>query len=154
VYYQSITPKIAQSRANKDMLALRRYFRYSIGILVATFILGGAAIALLGNWGLNLIGSETKFLPTTMLCVMLLVNLLEHNHATAAGFISADNRIPFFIPSLLSGVGTIILLWFFLSVLHWGIWGMILAPGFAQLVYQNWKWPSMIIREFIIHTHC
>lgn len=154
VYYQSITPKIAQSRANKDIGALRRYFIYSIGILVGTFIVGGIAIATLGHWGLNLIGSETQFLPTTMLCVMLLVNLLENNHATAAGFISADNRIPFFIPSLLSGVGTIILLWFFLSVLHWGIWGMILAPGFAQLVYQNWKWPSMIIREFIIHTHC
>jgi O-antigen/teichoic acid export membrane protein len=147
VYYQSITPKIAQSRANKDMLALRRYFRYSIGILVATFILGGAAIALIGNWGLHLIGSETKFLPTTMLCVMLLVNLLEHNHATAAGFISADNRIPFFIPSLLSGAGTIVLLWFFLSILRWGIWGMILAPGIAQLVYQNWKWPSAVIKE-------
>ena len=154
VYYQSITPKIAQSRANKDIGALRRYFIYSIGILVGTFIVGGIAIATLGNWGLNLIGSETQFLPTTMLCVMLLVNLLENNHATAAGFISADNRIPFFIPSLLSGAGTIILLWSFLSVLHWGIWGMILAPGFAQLVYQNWKWPSMIIREFIIHTHC
>ena len=147
VYYQSITPKIAQSRANKDMGALRRYFRYSIGILVATFILGGAAIALLGNWGLNLIGSETKFLPTTMLCIMLIINLLENNHATAAGFISADNRIPFFIPSLLSGMGTIILLWLFLSVFHWGIWGMILAPGIAQLVYQNWKWPYAVVKE-------
>ncbi len=148
VYYQSLTPKIAQCRANKDMIALRCYFNYSIGILVATFILGGATIALLGNWGLTLIGSETKFLPTAMLCVMLLINLLENNHATAAGFISADNRIPFFIPSLVSGAGTVLLLWLFLSVLGWGVWGMILAPGIAQLVYQNWKWPSVVIKEF------
>jgi hypothetical protein len=27
------------------------------------------------------------------------------------------------------------------------LWGMILAPGLAQLVYQNWKWPSVIIKE-------
>ena len=75
VYYQYITPKIAQGRANKDMGALRRYFIYSIGILVGTFIVGGLVIATLGNWGLNLIGSETQFLPTTMLCIMLIINL-------------------------------------------------------------------------------
>lgn len=150
VYYQSQTPKIAQSRANKDTAALRRYFLYSIEILVTTFIIGGSAIVLLGNWGLNLIGSETNFLPTTLLCTMLVVSLLETTHSTAAGFISADNRIPFFIPSLLSGVGTILLLWLFLSVINLGIWGMVLAPGIAQLVYQNWKWPTMVIKELNI----
>lgn len=150
VYYQSITPKIAQSRANKDVIKLKHYFVCSIGILVATFLLGGAAIAFLGNWGLNMIGSETKFLPTIMLCVMLLVYLLETNHSIAAGFISADNRIPFFIPSLLSGLGTVVLLWLFLSIFKWGVWGMILSQGIAQLVYQNWKWPSMVIKELNI----
>ena len=69
---------------------------------------------------------------------------------TENGFISADNRIPFFIPSLLSGVGTILLLWLFLSVINLGIWGMVLAPGIAQLVYQNWKWPTMVIKELNI----
>ena len=150
VYYQSITPKIAQSRANKDVIKLKYYFVCSIGILVATFLLGGAAIAFLGNWGLNMIGSETKFLPTIMLCVMLLVYLLETNHSIAAGFISAHNRIPFFIPSLLSGLGTVVLLWLFLSIFKWGVWGMILSQGIAQLVYQNWKWPSMVIKELNI----
>ena len=150
VYYQSITPKIAQSRANKDVIKLKYYFVCSISILVATFLIGGAAIAFLGNWGLNMIGSETKFLPTIMVCVMLLVYLLETNHSIAAGFISADNRIPFFIPSLLSGLGTVLLLWLFLSIFKWGVWGMILSQGIAQLVYQNWKWPSMVIKELNI----
>lgn len=150
VYYQSITPKIAQSRANKDVIKLKYYFVCSISILVATFLIGGAAIAFLGNWGLNMIGSETKFLPTIMLCVMLLIYLLETNHSIAAGFISADNRIPFFIPSLLSGLGTVLLLWLFLSIFKWGVWGMILSQGIAQLVYQNWKWPSMVIKELNI----
>lgn len=150
VYYQSITPKIAQSRANKDVIKLKYYFICSVGIMVTTFVLGGATIVFLGNWGLNIIGSETKFLPTIMLCVMLLVYLLETNHSIAAGFISADNRIPFFIPSLLSGLGTVVLLWLFLSIFKWGVWGMILSQGIAQLVYQNWRWPSMVIKELNI----
>ena len=37
--------------------------------------------------------------------------------------------------------------WIFLSPLHMGIWGLILAPGIAQLAYQNWKWPSVVIKE-------
>ena len=147
VYYQSNVPKIAQNRACKNIPALRRYFVYSICISCVTFIIGGIIITTLGNWLLNLIHSETELLPIGMVCTLLCVYLLGKNHAIAAGFISADNRIPFFIPSLLSGAGTIILLGLFLSVFHWGIWGMILAPGIAQLVYQNWKWPSMVIKE-------
>jgi hypothetical protein len=59
----------------------------------------------------------------------------------------ADNRIPFFIPSLASGAATLILLWLFLGPLHLGVLGLILAPGCAQLAYQNWKWPSVVIKE-------
>ena len=82
-----------------------------------------------------------------MLIVMLIISTLEHNHAQSAGFIMADNKIPFFIPSLVSGAATVLLLWIFLGPLHWGIWGLILAPGIAQLAYQNWKWPSVVIKE-------
>ena len=59
----------------------------------------------------------------------------------------ADNKIPFFIPSLLSGAATVILLVVFLWRMDMGLWGMILAPGIAQLAYQNWKWPSVVIKE-------
>ena len=116
--------------------------------MLTVYIVGGIAWIFLGNWALDLIHSQTHFLPTAMLTVMLLISLLEHNHAQSAGFIMADNRIPFFIPSLLSGAATVILLWIFLSPLQMGVWGLILAPGFAQLAYQNWKWPSVVIKEF------
>ena len=152
VYYQSITPKIAQSRAQGDIPTLKVLFAKSTYIFLATCIVGGAIIITLGNWGLQLIGSETKFLPTEMLSILLCVNLLGKNHAIAAGFISADNRIPFFLPSLISGAGPILLLWIFMSFFHWGIWGMLLAPGLVQLVYQNWRWPSMVIKELYCHT--
>lgn len=147
VMYQSFTPKLAQCRVERDMTTLRRYYIYSVGSLLAVYIAGGLCWVLLGNWALGLIHSQTMFLPTSMLCVMLLISALEHNHSVSAGFIMADNKIPFFIPSLVSGAATVFLLWLFLSPLHMGVWGLILAPGIAQLAYQNWKWPSVIIRE-------
>ena len=147
VFYQSYLPKLAQCRAENDLQGLRRYYLLCTGSLVAVFAVGGLAWILLGNWALDLIGSQTHFLPAAMLLAMLIISSLEHNHAVSAGFIMADNKIPFFIPSLVSGAATIVLLFIFLSPLQMGIWGMILAPGLAQLAYQNWKWPSVVIKE-------
>lgn len=147
VFYQSYLPKLAQCRTENNLSGLKRYYWQCTGSLIAVYAAGGIAWLLLGNWALDLIHSQTHFLPTAMLSVMILISLLEHNHAQSAGFIMADNRIPFFIPSLLSGAATVLLLWIFLSPFHMGVWGLILAPGIAQLAYQNWKWPSMVIKE-------
>lgn len=147
VFYQSYTPKLAQCRAENDLQTLKRYYLLCIGSLWLIFIGGGAVWVFFGNPVLSLIHSQTYFLPTTLLCVMLFINALEQNHAVSAGFIMADNKIPFFIPSLLSGAATIVLLWLFLGPMHLDMWALILAPGLAQLAYQNWKWPSVVIKE-------
>ena len=147
VFYQSYLPKLAQCRTENNINGLRRYYLLCTGSLLAVFVVGGIAWIFLGEWALNLIGSQTQFVPTTMLMVMLIISVLEHNHAVSAGFIMADNKIPFFIPSLVSGAATILLLWIFLGPLDMSLWGLILAPGFAQLAYQNWKWPSVVIKE-------
>ncbi len=147
VFYQSYLPKLAQCRAENDLNGLKRYYILCTGSLLAVYAVGSVAWIFLGNWALDLIQSQTHFVPTAMLMVMLLISTLEHNHAVSAGFIMADNKIPFFIPSLVSGAATVVLLWVFLSPLHMGIWGLILAPGIAQLAYQNWKWPSVVIKE-------
>lgn len=147
VPYQSFMPKLAQFRAENNLAELRRYYLWCTASLWAIYFVGGIAFVFLGDWALDIIHSQTHFVPTIMLCVMLLISTLEHNHAQSAGFIMADNRIPFFVPSLVSGSATVLLLWIFLSPLNLGIWGLILAPGVAQLAYQNWKWPSVVIKE-------
>lgn len=152
VIYQSHVPKIAEARARKNYIELRRIFSLNVVSIVLIYALGSIAWILLGDWALGLIGSQTTFVPTGMLLVMLVASMLEVNHANAAGFIQADNRIPFFIPSILSGVATLLLMAIFLGPLHMGLWGLILAPAIAQLCYQNWKWPSMVIHEIFSTT--
>ena len=147
VVYQAFIPKLAQYRAEKDLRQLKRYYQYAIFSNLVIYLVGGIVWILAGDWALAIIKSETTFLPIAMLSTMLIISLLEHNHSISAGFIMADNKIPFFIPSLVSGAATVVLLWLFLSPLHWGLWGMIIAPGIAQLAYQNWKWPLEIIKE-------
>lgn len=148
VVYTSTLPKIAQFRVERNIPELKRLYLYSVLALVLVFIGGSTALILLGNPILELLHSETLLLPSAMLCTMSLIYFLEENHIIATGYIMADNRIPFFIPSLLSGAGTVVLMLLFMRVFDWGLWGAILAPGVAQLVYQNWKWPSVVIKEF------
>ena len=147
VFYQSYLPKLAECRVKCDLCRLKYLYIRSVVMLVIVFVVGGVAFIFLGDWALDLIGSETRFLPTSMLVVALFIALLEKNHALAAGFLVAKNEVPFFKASLLSGAATVLLLWFMLGPLHWGVWGMVLAQGISQLVYQNWKWPLVLIRE-------
>ncbi len=154
VYFTSHIPQIAQYRAEKNTIGLRKIFTQSTLALWGIFFIGSIVVVLLGDWALMLIRSNTLLLSTGLLCVFLLTQLLECNHQLAAGFLTADNKIPFFIPSLISGVATVFLLWLFLGPMQWGLWGMVLAPGLAQFVYQNWKWPSVVIKELWYNNCC
>lgn len=153
VYYQTYQPKLAQFRATQNWEGLRICFVRNSLFLLAVIMVGGIAWILWGNIALSWIHSDTKFVSAPLLATMLVINWLENNHATAAGFIMADNKIPFFIPSLLSGAATIVLLLIGLWGMDGGLWALILAPGIAQLAYQNWKWPSMVIKELWFEKH-
>ena len=147
VLYIAYTPRLAQCRAENDIVQLRHYYIWCKITYAGIFVLGGLLWIFFGDWALTLIGSHTLFLATPMLLLALVVGFLENNHALSAGFIMADNKIPFFIPSLVSGAATFVLLWIFLGPCHLGVWALLLAPGLAQLAYQNWKWPSVVIKE-------
>lgn len=147
VYYQSFVPKIAQYRLENDLVKLRQIYTRSVIALFGVFIVLGGGVLLAGDWILGLLNSQTMFLPTAMFAVLLLIHLLGRNHVIAWGFILAKNEVPFMIPSLITAVATIILTYILLVPFQMGIWGLIIAPGITQIVYQNWKWPSVTIRE-------
>jgi hypothetical protein len=147
VYYNSYIPKITQLRTINNNNQLKAIFYKGSIIQLSVFIIGGLAFVLFGNYALDLINSQTKFLGAGMLTVALIISFLERNHILAAGFLLAKNEVPFFKASILSGGATIILLWIFLDFIHWGVWGLILTQGIVQLAYQNWKWPLVLLKE-------
>ena len=145
--FVTFSPKIAQWQSQRDFVQIRKIYIYSVASLVIIYLVGGVALISLGDVLLDLIHSKTHLLATEYLVLMLIVNLLEQNHGIAAGFIQAGNRVPFFIPSIVSGIATIILLWLMLDQWELGMWSLFLAPGIVQALYQNWKWPLVVIRE-------
>ena len=150
LYYTVYLPKVFQWRVEHDFSAIRSVYFKSVGLLVLVYIVCGLGVALCGNWLLGLIGSQTYLFSGTLLFVTLLVAFLEQNHAMAGAFLLSKNEVPFFRASLLSAAATLFLLFLFLAYFKIGLWGLILAPGIAQLCYQNWKWPMEMIKELFI----
>ena len=147
IYIATYQPKIAQLRVAENNQGIKEIYLKGQLILLLTYIVGGLGLLLLGEWGLKLIGSQTQLLANTMLLVSIIISFLEINHSIAAGILVTKNEVPFFKPALFSGAATIILLLLFSKFTNFSLWAMICASGTVQIVYQNWKWPLVVINE-------
>mgnify|MGYP003294622989 CR=1 FL=1 len=141
-------PNVFEWRVIGEVAKIRRLFWISTVVLFGVYILAGISIDLLGNFMLvNLMHSNTAIVTGGIFWIMLLQSCLEANHVNAATFLLTKNEVPFFKASLISAAATLILLIIGVVWLDLGLWGMVLAPTIAQGVYQNWKWPSVVIKE-------
>jgi O-antigen/teichoic acid export membrane protein len=147
VYFATYIPKITQYRTQGDSAAIKQIYLKGCFLLVSTFVVGGLALLIFGDWALDLIESKTPLLSQSLVALTLVVNLLETNHGNAANILLTKNEVPFFRASLISGSATVFILATFLEYTHWGVWGLLLAPGIAQGCYQNWKWPMEVIKD-------
>jgi len=147
VYFHTHNPKVIQARVRNDVFVIKKIYIKSCLFLMATFFLGGLCLILFGSLVLNLIESRTQLLPKSYILLAILFELLVANHAIAGGILLTKNKVPFFKPSLFSGLMTVILVFLFLRFSHLGVLSLILAGGLSQAVYQNWKWPMEVIKE-------
>jgi len=150
LWFGTYYPKITLHRVSNDMVQIKRMYLKAKISLICVFIVCGLGLIFVGPTLLTLIHSKTHLLPAVMTLVFLFIAFLETNHGLAAQMLLTKNEVPFASASILSGVATICLLFTSLKFTSIGIWGMILAPGIAQICYQNWKWPLVVIKDLDI----
>jgi len=105
------------------------------------FIIASVFFIVFGGEMLQVIGSRTHLLSTSLMVVFAVVMFLEMNHSLCAAYLTTHNEIPFVRAALLSGFGIVIVSITLVTVLHFGVWGLVLSQGMVQLAYNNWKWP-------------
>jgi O-antigen/teichoic acid export membrane protein len=140
LYVSTYIPQIAEFRLSNNLNGIKKIYIKHCGIMLAVFFIFGAGLLLFGEGALEIIGSRTPLLSKPCVILFLCIMLLETNHAAAANILATKNEVPFFKASLFSGAFTIFLLFIFLHTAKIGVWGMMLAPGIAQAVYNNWKY--------------
>ena len=147
LYTNVYLPKVFQWRVENNITQVRRTFRLSMLLVFITFISGGLLISLLGNWALDVLGSDTQLLAGGLLAFLVLHYYLETNMVNATEYLLAKNEVPFYKRYLVSGVVTVILLFVFVGYLGLGVWGIIAAPMISQSILQYWKWPYEVYKE-------
>lgn len=150
VWFNTFYPRITQCRLIEDLESVKRLYIKSKIFYFSLFIGGAIFLLIFGDSALRIVGSKTFFVSTPIFALALFFALLSNNQSIATNMLLCKNEVPFFKSSLLSGLGTIILLLFFLGPLHLQLVGAFLAPGLVQSFYQNWKWPLSVYQELNI----
>ena len=147
IWFSTFYPKMIAMRVSDDLAGVKRIYIKCKIFFVLLFVLGAAFLLLFGNPVLSLFDVKTLFLSTSLFSLLLLVSFLENNHAMAGGVLLTRNEVPYFKAAIFAGVSTLVLLFVFFRWTDLGLWGMILAPGISQALYQNWKWPLKVKKE-------
>lgn len=150
IYTVTYQPKIANLRIYRNIPAIKELYLKGQVIIFSTYLIIGLALIICGNWALDLIGSQTQLLVQKLILLAVIISFLETNHSIAGLILLTKNEVPFFKAALLSGAATVFLLILFFSLFNHGLLIMIIAPGIAQGVYQNWKWPIIVYSELHI----
>jgi len=152
VFITTYIPLIAKCRVEGNTGRIKEIYLRGTIISIIVFFSCGLMVYFFGNSALMIIKSETVLLPGNLIIAAMIVSFIEMNHSSAAGILLTKNEVPFFKPSIISGVTTALLIYIFLQWTDLGMLSLFLAPGLVDIAYQSWKWPLEVVKDLKIHA--
>lgn len=141
--YNSKQPEMQSAYLTGDKKSLRNAMAISIFFYFGFFTVGYIAIITIGLPILKIIQPETVF-SIGIITALAFYELLYKFHTCCASFISNTNRVPYMPAFVISSVVGVFLSILLIEVFDLKVWGLVLGPILAQLVYNNWKWPKIV----------
>ena len=118
---------------------------FSLGL----YILGFSVFYFVQSYIIEIFHAKVGFLDSNYLLLLAVVYFLELIHTISATILTTANKVPFVKPALLSGVMIVLVSYFLMKYTDYGVMGLILAQGIIQLLYNNWKWPLCVYKDYI-----
>jgi len=147
IYLTTFLPLIVKCRVEGNIERIREIYVKGTFFSVIVFFSGALIVYFFGDTALRLIRSETVLVPGSLFLIAMTVSFLEMNHASAGGILLTKNEVPFFKPSIISGLATALLMYVFLGWTNIGLLSLFLAPGLVDIAYQSWKWPYEVVKD-------
>ncbi len=124
--------------------------RSLLGMIIAAYwgivLAGGIAFLTIGIPIIGILKPST-FLPRIVVLYMLVYLALEGNHSCFGVYLTTKNEVPFVRAGVISAFSvfgvSLLLVW----KTNWGIWALMLGQSLVQLVYNNWKWPKVVMTD-------
>lgn len=141
-------PELSRLVIKKDKEAIcgliLKVLLFSAGIYVSGFF----TFYILSDFIIQIIQPKFGFLDDKYLLILGVVFFLELMHSICATIITTTNKVPFVKPAIISGVLIVVSSLLLLKFTGLGVFGLIVAQGIVQLMYNNWKWPVFVYKEF------
>lgn len=91
--------------------------------------------------------SSDLVLNIPVLLLLSLYMFLSKHHSYYASYISNTNKVPYVKAFIASSICGVILSTILIGIVGLGVWGLILGQLFVQLLYNNWKWPYVVMKK-------
>ena len=147
VIFNTYLPIINANRIQRNTENVKKFFSISLIIAWLTYMSAVIVIICFGQWGLLLLKSQTFLLPVKLFLFYSFVMFLEFNHSISAALITTKNEVPFVLPALISGCFIALFSFIAVKYLALGVFGVIFSQFIVQLVYNNWKWPKVVLDD-------
>lgn len=148
ILFMTFLPLINRMRIEKNNKNILKIISKSYFISWGLYLFGFIFVLFLGNNLLDYIGSSTGLLSIQFLILLFLIIFLEMNHTIAATILTTKNEVPFVKASLISGLIIGISALVLLNYTDLGVYTVLISQGIVQLLYNNWKWPYEVCKEF------
>lgn len=149
IYFNTVKPKMTELKIGGD--ETREDFvkctSLSITIYWLMYLFEMIVLVTIGLPVLGLLKSDTA-IPLAMITFMGLYLFLENNHSLFCGIIEMSNYVPYLKAALISGSSVVVAEFIVGKFTHIGIYGLMFVQFIVQLCYNNWKWPSMFMKEY------
>ncbi len=144
--YSAYQPALQEAHVYNDTDSSKKLMATAMVVYQITYILGIIAIIFVGIPILTIFKNDMVFDIPVFIGMSIYMFLLKQ-HSYYASYISNTNNIPYLKSFVISSILGIFITVILIQTAELGVWSLILGPGFAQLIYNNWVWPLTVRRS-------
>lgn len=145
-FAKSYLPMFQAAYAKHDNKVMVRIIERSTTMYWIVFLFGAIGVAAIILPLLTVFKQGFVLDGALYLGLCFYLALLNH-HSIYCNFIISTNRIPYLRGYLCAAICGIVFSVVLVGFTDLGVWGLVLGPMISQLLYNNWKWPSYVMRE-------
>ena len=149
-FFTTYQPRFSYLRINNRLTNFKELMGTTVVVYWLIMILGSITLLFIVPLYLTYISANTMLPPFELVLLYLFVVSLEGNHSLFASLIVTDNKVPFVLAGLLSGITILVITFLVLKFTGMGLLGVVLTQLIVQLCYNNWRWPKWVLDEFKI----
>lgn len=144
--YNTFQPALQSSFINNDLLSTKKIMSLVMTVYTLFYWFALLMLYFIGIPILEMINDEID-IDKSLVLILGIYMYLYYFHSNCTSYLSNKNRIDYMKAFIISSIFSIILSFVALGILEMGLIGLIGAQLLVQSIYNNWKWPYVVLED-------